>query len=231
MKKIPLLFCLFALPFVLSAQNRVDYGVFIAKAQGHSGLYRGELPMQYGSKAPNDASTYFAYSTDFRNGDVLFRGKLYTGVALNLNAHIDELYVKDPIDGIYILVNKNFVDFFSFGEHRFVHHKQELGSALAGGYYEVLYAGEIKLYKKIKKNFFENLRDGLYVKKGYTLNESFYFLKNDKWYRVGTKRELKKLYPEQTKTIDQIVKSRGLDFSNKNRERALIEIATHIDAL
>jgi len=231
MKKLPLFFGLMAFPVLLSAQNTVDFGMFTDAAQEYLGLYRGELPLHYGSKSPNDGSTFFAYSTDFENGDVLFRGKHYKGVTLNLNVHIDELYVRDPFQGIAILVNKNFVDSFSMGRRRFVHHKQEQGSMLANGYYEVLYEGRLKLFKKIRKNYFENTLDGQRLKKGFTLDESFYLWKDDRWVRVAAKKDLQKLYPDQKRNIDQIVKTGRLDFSKNNREHALTVIVTHFDAL
>jgi len=227
-----ILFCLlFAWSLVLSAQNIDDYKIFSDAAGEHSVLYRGKLPMIYGSKSPNDASTYFAFSTNFLKGGVCFCGKQYSDVALNLNAHTDELYVRDPITGTYIVVNKSFVDSFSLENHRFVHYKSEDHSVLDNGYYEVLYTGNVLLYKKIRKLYFEKTPDALRVVKGFTLEENFYLWKNNRWHRVGTKRDLKKLYPEQSKMIDQLQKTRGLVFSKNDREKALLETITFLDRL
>ena len=139
MKKTILLFFISASSVLLYAQQKGDYALFMDAAREYSVLFRGELPVNYGSKTPNDWSTYFAFSTNFEQGTIVFNGRLYEGIELNLNAHLDELYVKNRVGGITHLVNRNFVDLFSMGSHHFIHYKQEPRSILNSGYYEVLF--------------------------------------------------------------------------------------------
>lgn len=229
-KKIILtLLVVLAMSLLLSAQNAEDYKIFTDAAQGYSVLYRGELSIYSRSKKPNDGSTSFAFSANFEKGDIIFCGKQYLDVILNLNAHTDELCVIDPVIGLNIIVNKNFVDSFSMGSRQFVHFKEVDNPILSNGYYEVLYSGGFKLYKKNQKQYFENTKDGLYIKKGFTLVENFYLCKNDKWYRIASKRDLKKLYVGQAKIIDQLQRKRELGFSISTKERAFVEIVTYLD--
>jgi len=231
MKKTILLFFISASSVLLYAQQKRDYTLFMDAARENSVLFRGELPVNYGSKTPNDWSTYFAFSTNFEQGTILFNGRLYEGIELNLNAHLDELYVKDRVGGVTRLVNRNFVDAFFLGSHHFIHYKQEPGSILISGYYEVLFMGNIKLFKKIRKVYFEEIVDRYRINKSYTLAEEFYLCKNDVWYRVGTKSDLKKIFPDQKRAIDHTVRTMGFDFSKKNRERALLGTVTYLNTL
>lgn len=190
------------LPLTLFSQNAGDYGLFMDASREHSVLYRGTLPMRYGYLMPTDASTFFAYSMDFEQGEVVFRGKRYKNVLLNLNAHKDELYVKDPVNGLPILVNKNFVTSFTMGTHPFICMNDE--------YYEQLYAGRLILFKKIQKRVHETINSDDKIVRKYLLLERFYLVKNDQWYQVNTKKELKQLFPEHKKVIYKLFRSKGL---------------------
>jgi len=226
--KFRLIFCLTILmPVALWAQNTVDYDLYMDAAGMNSILFRGAFPMRHGILKPSDGSTFFAYSVNFEPGVLIFCGKPYAEVLLNLNASTDELYVANPAK-IPILVNRQFVDSFSMGRHQFVHYEPEENSPLKEGYYEVLYAGKVLLYKKIQKQLREDINYGDKVVQKYLLTEVFYVKKNDRWYRVRNKTDLKKLFPEQKKTINQIVRTKALDFGI-NKGWAFIEILVNID--
>ncbi|MCL2728362.1 MAG: hypothetical protein FWD56_08275, partial [Bacteroidales bacterium] len=166
----------------------------------------------------------------FVKGDLVFRGRLYKDVDLNLDAHLDELCIQNPVTGIHILANKNFVDSFSMEGRQFEHYRQEGSGALAKGYYEVLFSGRLVLFKKIQKMFKEEVGSGSTKVRRYLLSETFYVQKSDAWYRVNNAADVKRLFPEHKRTIDNIVKSKALDFRNRKGE-ALIEILTYLDSL
>ena len=229
-KKLWILLFSSTLSIPLLAQNIVDHDLFTNSATIQSILFKGELFDGYGSRSPNDGSTYFAYTLNFEKGEVLFRGKLYRDVLINLNAFEDEIYISD-LFGNYLLVNKDYVDSFSMGNLPFVHYKQEPNSILNSGYYQVLYMGNVKLFKKIQKKYYEeNVTWSQTRSKGYKLSESFYLWKGDNWYRINRKADLKRCFPDQTKAIDQLSRTRKLNF-RKNTERTLIETLTYIDNL
>ena len=236
MKTKKLLFLsLSSLPFALFAQEDIDYRIFMNSTYGYSAIFRGELPAGYGGMMPTDMSTYYAYSESYERGNVCFRGKLYQGIFLNLNAHIDELCAMESSPGIAIILNKNLVDSFSLGgvnRRQFVHYKQERNSVLSSGYYEVLYSGQLKLYKKIRKHYSERISTIMEsvnpIQRGFTLSESFYIWKDDSWTRIATKSDLKRVFREQMRTLDNLLKSKKINLK-KNMEIALLEIVTNID--
>jgi len=228
--KYRLLLCLASLlPAALFGQNNVDYDIFMDAAGLHSVLFNGAFPMRHGYRTSSDGSTFFAYSTHFEEGEVLFCGKLYKNVLLNLNAHADELYAQDGLKGIPVLVNKSFIESFTMGTRRFVRYEPEPNTLLKEGFYEVLYSGKLLLYKKIQKQLRDETSGGKIVRK-YLLSENFFMQKENKWYRISKKADLKKLFPEHKKAIDNFAKTRFLNFKIL-KDFAFIEIVNYIDHL
>ncbi|MCL2501860.1 MAG: hypothetical protein FWE99_01865 [Bacteroidales bacterium] len=226
-----LLFCLIPLwPIALSGQNAADYNLFMDAAVIHSAVFKGAFPTRFGFRTSHDGSTFFAYSANFESGTLVFRGKPYTNMLLNLNAQMDELYVQEPTHGIPVVVNKHFVDSFTMGKRRFIRHEPEGNSPLKEGYYEVVYSGGCILLKKIQKQLKEDTGSGNRVTRRYILLETFYVQKNDRWHRVNNKADMTRLFPEQRKTINRTVRTKALDFRN-NKEISFIEMLTHMDSL
>jgi len=230
----PLLFASLSLfSVILFAQESIDYRIFIDSSHVFSALFRAELPANYGSRIPNDNSTFYAYSEQFETGSVLFRGREYHHLLLNLNADRDELCVMDPSGGIVTLLNKNYVDSFSMGGGAgekggrcFVHIREEANGGVSAGYYQVLYSGKVTLYKKIRKSYSEKI--GLSVEKKYLLSESFYLWKEERWYKIATKGDLKKHFPERKREIVQLSRTRDLNFRTE-REHSLIATLSYLD--
>ena len=202
--------------------------MFINTADQYASLFRGELLPSYEKKTPLDGSTYFAFSKEYETGSVLFRGKRYNNVLLNLDAHLDELCIAYPAFSIFICVNKHFVDEFTIGKLRFIHYKQEPPSLLSNGYYQVLYAGNVKLYKKIQKIVSYGM--SATTLSGYQLKETFYLWKDDSWYRINSKKKIIELFPEQKQVINKYVKATGYSF-RKNKEIAILSTIEFIDNL
>ena len=229
--KFRFLSCLiFLFPVMLSGQNVVDYKLFMDAAQEHSILFRGAFPLRFGHPVSHDGSTFFAYATNYQAGTLVFCKKPYKDVWLNLNAFTDDLYIMDPATGIPVLMNKDFVDSFTMGPHKFVCYKPDADSPLKEGYYETLYSGRILLFKKIQKLLREENNNGNRILRRYLLSETFYLQKNNTWYRINSKTDVIKLFPEQKKLIDHIAKTKALDF-RRNKHKAFMEICTYIDSL
>ncbi|MCL2727901.1 MAG: hypothetical protein FWD56_05915 [Bacteroidales bacterium] len=215
-------------PFASFSQNQADYDLFMHAAKDNSVLFRGEFPMRHGNWVPRDGSTFYAFSLKYEKGEILFNGRLYKDIEMNLNAARDELYVMDP-KGSLSVVHKDLVESFSMGQLHFIHQKQDDG-VLQSGFYQILFSDKYKLYKKIRKVYYEKPGDGGRLQRGFTLSEIFYVKKNDQWYRIGSQADIKRLFAEQKKAIDHLSKTRNLNFRN-NKERFLVEILTYMNQL
>ena len=138
------------------SQNGTDYDKFVAEAGDFLNLYRGTSPLPYKSL---HIGTYYAFSEEFEKGDLYYNGKIYHGVEMNLNSHLDELYVKVPGSGRAVMLNKEFINKFSLGKRNFllIDKRHEKG-APQPGFYEILYDGQAKLYKKNPQSSFRKNR-------------------------------------------------------------------------
>lgn len=170
-KQLRLVFFLMAFCIAATASGQEDHKVYdcIAVAKMDNTIFRGELAEKY---TYTIKGTAYAYSDEFGKGNIIFNGKLYLGVFMNLNSHRDELQLKASEsgisatttstaaaadDGINIALKKNLVGDFSIGERNFTTLCGENAvKGLKEGYYEVLYKrGNNMLVKRHYKNVSE----------------------------------------------------------------------------
>ena len=198
-----------------------DLEKFVATAQEYSNLYRGSSPMQYRFKY---TGTYFAYSDNFEKGDVWYNGKLYKDVFLNLNSHRDELYVKVEKTGLIVKLNSDFVQDFSIGKRNYTFVAEKITDKISpekyidSGYYELLYSGDAKLYKKIRKTYSERINHfvssttGSQIERIFSANVRYYLLKEGKIIRIKRVSNLLSVYRDQKKDLRQYARRANLEF-------------------
>ena len=200
-----------------SAQDYEELEKFSEEAGEMSMLFRGKQGMSY--SFPYNG-TYFWYGRDFMPGDVFYNGKLYHGALVNINAHLQELLVKEDEGFLPVLVDIGHVEWFTMGGRRFVTRDYTGLRGLADGYYEVLYDGKAKLYKRVDKILRKdsNNRNGSgigYVDPNY--NErvldffsnrvSYYFVKDGSARQVRKWRDILSFYPESKKELKRVAKA------------------------
>lgn len=168
-KQLRLVFFLMAFCIAATASGQEGHKVYdcIAVAKMDNTIFRGELAEKY---TYTIKGTAYAYSDEFGKGNIIFNGKLYQGVFMNLNSHRDELQLKASEsgisatttstaadDGINIALKKNLVGDFSIGERNYTTLCGENAvKGLKEGYYEVLYKrGNSMLVKRHYKNVSE----------------------------------------------------------------------------
>ena len=110
-------------------------------------IYRGPVALAYPFQTYK--GTYYAFDRLFEKSDVEYNRKWYRNVELNLDACRDELCLSMGGRSIIVL-SQELVGRFVFGGRNFICIKDDV-AGLAPGYYQVLYDGEDKVYKKIIK--------------------------------------------------------------------------------
>ena len=181
--------------------------VISVHAQDYSApIFRGELAEKY---AYNITGCVYAYSDEFETGDVMFNGKQYSGLQLNLNAHRDELQLMG-VGGECIALRNTLVGDFNIGERNYTSlYGTNSIEGLAEGYYQVLYKGEELLLKKIYKNVSEqaNFITGA-ITKVFTTKYRYYLVKEGMVYKVKDEKSLVKHYKEHKSKTRAFVKER-----------------------
>lgn len=187
-----------------------DFKSFKADAAELLNLYRGAAPIQYRF---HYTGTYFAYQDEYVKGNIIYNGKLYSDVLLNLNCHSDDLQVKIEKSDLIVILNKDFVNSFSIGNHYYINigrratgnvylpgsnedermegvERGFIDESLPAGYYEVMYDGEMKLLKKTKKTYGERINQSAGTDPKSAIERSFsttysYYLVTEARERIG----------------------------------------------
>ena len=176
-----------------------------AKAQDpeslYAGIFRGKLPGVYPYKYNG---TYYWDRKEFQKGDVLYNGRLYKDVSLNVDAYQDELEVR-PLENVSaMVVFRDQVAWFTMGPKTFVNLNYLGYKEVPEGYYEVLRDGEIPLLRKVVKRIqfdangtglnnigYDDPEYSLQVRNYFELVETFYALEKGQLRKIS-KRNLRK---------------------------------------
>lgn len=179
--------------------------VISAHAQDNSTpIFRGELAEKY--MYPITGCVY-AYSDEFETGDVMFNGKKYSGLQMNLNAHRDELQLMG-VGGDCIALRNTQVGDYNIGERNYTAlYGANCIAGLAEGHYQVLYKGEGLLLKKIYKHVSEqaNFITGE-ITKVFTTKYRYYLVKDGMVYKVKDVKSLVKFDKEDKGKIRSFIK-------------------------
>ena len=146
-------FCLlFAGSKTAAAQD--DYAVFSGEAREASLLYRGHKAFEY-SLLYN--GTYFWESPEFRTGDVIYCGKEYRDVELNIDAARHELIVRIGNGISPKVLGREYVQECHFGGRHFLNLQFLNGPEAPSGYWEVLTEGRNKVLCRVDKHLEQDL--------------------------------------------------------------------------
>ena len=226
MKRIAIIAAVLAFMFqciTAIAQDYPEYDRFAEEAGEMSMLYRGKQGMSY--SFPYNG-TYYWYGRDFQRGDVFYNGKLYRNAFVNVNAHLQELLVKEDEDYLPVLVDTGHVEWFTMGGRRFLPRDATGQPSLPDGFYEVLFDGHSKLYKRVDKILRKdsNNRNGAGI--GYddpNYNDkvpdyfanrvNYFFIKDGVVHSVRKQRGIIAHYPEKKKELKRFAKDAGASYS------------------
>ena len=216
----------------LSAQDKTPVVThYMEQSGGYAPLYNGKIPPAY--KMLFDG-TYYLESEEYQEGSVIYNGKYYTGILLNLNAHLDELYIRMP--GYYTssILLKKLVDSFALGEKEFVHITKE-NSPLAPveGFYRVLYSGETLTILKRTIKQLNSVSAASDIKASHTFfsTQSYYVVKNGTFHPVTKKASLLRALHDQRALVNRYIRENKLKFSTEGKDVTLVLCGQFYDNL
>ena len=191
MKKYLLVSCLLFLAVGVYAQTESEQ--YRKEAGTLSTLYRGRMPVQYPYQ---HNGTYFWDTKEFRKGSVLYNGKLYEHVLVNVDASRQELQVKLSEGVAPVVLYEDYVPYFTMGKSKFVQLRALGYQDAPEGFYEVIRDGEKPLLLQVKKVFTTRTGDHNGDEIGYTdpeYNSSLvnYFARQNHYYTLENGRVVK----------------------------------------
>ena len=136
---------------ILLSALLLSAGAALAQNQAESAyatIFRGKLPGIYPYKFNG---TYFWEQKEFQRGDVMYNGKLYRGVSLNIDACEGELQVRPLEKATAVIVFRGQVAWFTMGPSLFVNLRYLGWKEAPEGYFEVIRDGDTPLLRTISK--------------------------------------------------------------------------------
>ena len=187
-------------------------------------VFRGELAEKY--NYPIDGTVY-TYSDKFEEGQVMFNGKLYTGLMMNLNAHRDELQVAIGSTGERMAPRRELVEDFTIGKRNYTSlYGQRKIKGLQQGYYQVLHRGDDMLLKRIHKTVSDRIESFTrQTVKVFTTKHRYYLVKDGKVYTIKNERGLAKFYRQDKDRIkDYVKRNRGMRVERDDLLQGIMEL-------
>lgn len=200
----------------LRAQSE-DETFFRQEAAGASILYRGHQAYGYNIRYNG---YYWWASPEFTTGDVLYDGKLYHGLELNVDAARQELLVRHLVGQGSKVLSRESVEWFTLGGRRFVNLQALCGPAAPSGFWEVLYDGRTLFLRQIAKTLLSDhngakrqmIGEGepydLRIHETFVRDVSYCLLtETGRLVPVRNKGQIRRLFPDQRKDISRHIVS------------------------
>ena len=234
------LLLLSALPLELRAQDYPEFGIFKDAAEELSVLYRGRMSTKYHILA--NGNPYWS-SPEYISGDILYEGRRYEGIELNIDALTQEPLVRVKGSAITVALHPDNVEWFTMGDTRFANLKLLGQDEMAAGFYEVLYEGGVAMYKRVDKRINSSVNpvngsaigynDPYYRSDYYSYFEympTFYFRNAEgEMSKIRSRAAVIRQFPRNIrKDLRRYVSDKGLDSVSVSYEsycRALLEYA------
>ena len=108
--------------------------MFFDRAGRSAAFFRGRQAMRYNIVYEG---TYFWYSPEFAPGSIMWDGKQYDGLNLNIDAVKQEAQVYPPGTVTAVVMDRNHIDWLEMGGIRYVNLSKK-GYQVNEGFYEVM---------------------------------------------------------------------------------------------
>ena len=216
---------------VLSQTAETDNATAIANAismyhrslQPETGLYNGVEYIDY-AYTIEEGSPFFI-SAQFLTGSVVYNNMLYEDVPLLYDIIRGEVVISDPSHLHKISLLNERITRFTVSDNSFVRLTKDSSSQpiIATGFYQLLYSGRTRLYKKQTRTIQESMSGSSAGLKRYVEESNNYYLeKNHIFYAVNNKALLLAALKDKQKAVQHFIKKNKLRFT-KDKGATLVK--------
>lgn len=184
-----------------------------ASAQEQETFYRGKGVQPYNLRYNGN---YYWRNAEFGGGSMVYNGKLYDGLTLNINAHKQEVLLRRHGEVTPLSLENEYVSWLSIRDTMYVNLRYNGFPGVEEGFFQVMSDRRDVLFKHVSKVIVSDTKDangeliGYYDPK-YSPNiptyfkcvNSYYILKDGQLIRVRNRKDLKRLYPELKKEVNR----------------------------
>jgi hypothetical protein len=202
-----------------------------------SEIYSAELNIVNGSKwyyGNKYKGNPFLYDNGFTEGNVLFRGEIFSNLTLAFELFLNELILIKKVDNENkeLILNEKFVESFTLknsgnkDEYTFV--RKKLPGVEGIKYYHVVYNGATSCFIYHKKNI-NNRIAGDYLGE-YLYQPVIYIKKGDEFRDCKNKRSFLRLLEDQKELLRKYIRKNNLSVDGKNPQHIAL-ILEYYDSL
>lgn len=179
----------------LSARAQEKFGSYLQAADGAALLWRGHKAQSY---PPLVEGTPWWAETRFMPGSVIYNGKRYESVLMNVDAVQQELLVTGFAGDAQKVLRREGVERFSLGGREFVNLRVLYGASMPDGYWQVLYDGREKIFRQVVKTLKKDYSGRRWIEESVTYG---HLSDGGAWTPLRRRAQLTNLYPQQRKEI------------------------------
>lgn len=163
-------------------------------------------------------------------GSIEFDQKKYENIPLLYDQVMDEVVINNYDRSAFVRLVRPRVQRFSVLGSSFIN-LNRVDKKITDGYYEILYEGKIKLYKKDKKEIINDARMGQDIRKVIKSTVNYYVYRNGKYSNIGSVNSLINALGDQEEELKQFAKKNKKKYRDTGTDIALAEVAAYYDQL
>lgn len=234
-----LLFC--SIPIVVFSQQDQEDSIALENARLYitrlhnsyidkeSGLYNGRQYVVY-AHTISEGTPFLIASNEMDNGSIEYDGILYENVPLRYDILKNMIVTRVPATNYLVQLNNEKTTAFSIENRHFKKLEKDTAyNTLKAGFYEILYDGKCKAYKKQLKTLGEDLSGSKL--RTFIIDATDYYLQKDNRYIViNNRKALLAAFRDKKKDIQSFLKKNKLNFRD-DKDGVLAKTAAYYDQL
>ena len=213
---------------MMAAQYAINaYHQYLAP---QTNLYNGSEYVDY-AYTINEGIPFFE-TAQFSNGAVEYDSVLYQNVPVLYDEVKGEVIIRDFYNRGKIVLNPEHLTSFSLLNHYFVKLMPDSTSSspIRPGFYDVLYNGNMKVYKREVKTILESITISVELKRTINEEDNYFIKKGNTFYTASSKKSVLNITKDKKKEIQQFIRKNKLNI-RRAKEYSLMKIAAYYDQL
>jgi hypothetical protein len=192
-----------------------------------NGLYNGGEYIDYASTLKNGHPYYGSILS--QDGWVSYDGMRYERLQLWYDIVIDGLILEPPSVAYKMQLLNPKVEAFTLGDHRFVRLVRDSTRDIRTGFYELLYSGKVRLYRKSSKNIQEYVTAQA-VERYIYADSTYYLERGGRFVLVDHRRSLLDALADKRHDVQVFIRRNKLSLK-RGKDESLTKIITYYDGL
>jgi len=192
-----------------------------------TGKYNGSQNAGY-TVSFYEGHPYF-FKHELSKGSITYDNVVFDNVALLYDEAKDWVILQDSTHRIQLVSQR--LQGFTLFDQPFIRLEKNVNTPIVStGFYQVLYDGKIKLYKKEVKIITEKFTNTPELKVLFEKINYYYIKKADRFYPIEKKKDFLKILNDKGKNLNDFISDSKLNF-RKDKDNTLTKLLTYYDQL